>query len=149
MSIAKPASGLRVVFDTNVYFSAFTHPRGVPFRIWQEAIRRRFVLLTSPAIVRELADVLREKLDWDESALVAQLKLIVSVAALVVPQVKLNVVLADDDDNRILECAVAGKADLVVSGDHHLLDLKAFQGIGIGRPVDLLRTLGEPPSSRP
>jgi predicted nucleic acid-binding protein len=51
------------------------------------------------------------------------------------------VVAADPDDDRILECAVAGAADLIVSGDHHLNRLKSFRGIGIVRPVDFLRTL--------
>jgi uncharacterized protein len=44
--------------------------------------------------------------------------------------------------DRILECAVAGNADLIVSGDRHLIEFKSFQGIGIVRPVDFLRTLG-------
>ena len=142
MSIAKPAGGIRVVFDTNVYFSAFTHPRGVPFRIWQQAISRRFSLLISPAIIREVAGVLRDDLDWEEPVIIAQLKLIVKVAEMVKPSIILSVVISDDDDNRILECAVSGNANLIVSGDHHLLDLKSFQGIGIIRPVDLQRTLG-------
>jgi predicted nucleic acid-binding protein len=48
----------------------------------------------------------------------------------------------DEADNRILECAVAGEADLVVFGDQHLRRLKSFAGIGIVRPVDFHRTLG-------
>ncbi len=48
MSTAKP-SGLRAVLDTNVYFSAFSHRQGVPFRIWQKAIAQ-YTLLVSPAI---------------------------------------------------------------------------------------------------
>jgi len=62
------ASGtnLRLVLDTNVYFSAFTHRKGVPFRIWQQAVMRRYRLLISPAILREVAKVLRQKLAWQE-----------------------------------------------------------------------------------
>jgi predicted nucleic acid-binding protein len=48
----------------------------------------------------------------------------------------------DPADDRILACAVAAKADLIVSGDHHLRRLKAFSGIGIISPVDFRRTLG-------
>jgi len=58
MSIAK-SSGLRVVFDTNVYISAFTYREGPPFRIWQQAVKGRSVLLISPVIMREVAKVLR------------------------------------------------------------------------------------------
>jgi uncharacterized protein len=54
----------------------------------------------------------------------------------------LNVIAADPDDDRVLECAVSGHADLIVSGDQHLTRLESFRGIGIVRPVDFLRTLG-------
>jgi predicted nucleic acid-binding protein len=47
----------------------------------------------------------------------------------------------------ILECAVAGKAGLIASGDHHLLDLKSFRNIGIIRPADFRRTLPGVPRS--
>ena len=135
-------SGLTAVLDTNVYISALNHPKGVPFRIWQQAIRRRYTLLVSPAIMRETARVLREYFEWTEPAIVAQLKLLAKVAQIVTPNITIDVIVEDDSDNRILECAVAGNADLIVSGDHHLRKLKTYQGIGIVRPADFLRTLG-------
>ena len=63
------------------------------------------------------------------------------MATIVSPDFTLNVIVEDEPDNRVLECAVAGKADLIVSGDLDLRRLKSFQGIAIVRPVDLLRTL--------
>lgn len=140
MNAARPA-GLRVVFDTNVYVSAFTHPRGTPFRIWRYALERRCVLLVSPLIIAEIAGVLRETFDWDEAAIVRRLKVLAKIAEVVVPRVRLQVVAADPDDDRILECAVDGAADLIVSGDRHLTRLESCQGIGIVRPVDFLRML--------
>jgi putative PIN family toxin of toxin-antitoxin system len=140
MNTAKPA-GLRVVLDTNVYVSAFTHSRGTPFRIWRHALERRYVLLVSPVIIVELAGVLRETFDWDEANIVHRLKLLAKIAEIVIPGTPLQVVVADPDDDRILECAVAGAADLVVSGDRHLNRLRTFRGIGIVRPADFLRTL--------
>jgi predicted nucleic acid-binding protein len=51
-------------------------------------------------------------------------------------------VIADDpSDDRILECAVAGRADLIVSGDRHLRKLTVYRNIGIAGPSDFLRTL--------
>jgi predicted nucleic acid-binding protein len=47
-------------------------------------------------------------------------------------------IIVDDPDNRILECAVAGQADFIISGDKHLLNLKNFQGINIVTPADFL-----------
>jgi putative PIN family toxin of toxin-antitoxin system len=135
------SNNLRVVKDTNVYFSALTHPGGAPFKLWQKAIERRYILLTSPAIMREIARVLRSQGGWEDAEIVSFLKLLVRVAQIVSPDFTLKVIVEDEADNRVLECAVAGKANLIVSGDLDLRRLKSFRGIGIVRPVDLLRTL--------
>jgi len=52
-------------------------------------------------------------------------------AHVIEPLVRLDVVADDPDDNRVLECAVAGRADCIVSGDRHLLRLGAFEGTPI------------------
>ena len=135
-----PASKLRAVLDTNVYFSAFTH-KGPPFRIWQEAVKRSFILLVSPVILREIAGVLREDLQWQATDIVAHLKLVARIAEIISPKVSLQVIAEDPADDRILECALAGGADLIVSGDRHLRKLRSFRGIGIVQPSDFLRTL--------
>jgi putative PIN family toxin of toxin-antitoxin system len=131
-----------VVFDTNVYFSAFTHPLGPPFRIWTKAVKGGFILLVSPAILREIAHVLRDVLLWQESDILAHLKLVAKVAEIVSPTISLRVIAEDPTDDRILECAVSGRADLIVSGDRHLRKQKSFRNIGIVQPSDFLRTLG-------
>jgi uncharacterized protein len=141
MSDAKHGGPLRVVLDTNVYFSAFT-TRGISFGIWRAAVNRRYALIVSPAIIGEIAGVLRADADWNESRIVRRLKLLTRLAEMVTPTAALRVVIADPDDDRIVECAVAGNAHLIVSGDHHLTKLKEFEGIGIVRPADFLRTLG-------
>lgn len=115
--------------------------RGAPFELWRSAISRKYRLLVSRAIIAELAAVLRADLAWPENDIVAQLKLIVRVASIVQPTFTLEVVARDPDDDRILECAVEGRADLIVSGDRHLTELRAFQGIAIVRPADFLRML--------
>jgi putative PIN family toxin of toxin-antitoxin system len=141
MSAEKPGDLLKVVLDTNVYFSGFSSTRGVAFQLWSRAVRGEYVLLISPAIIREVADVLRTDLQWPEPEIIARLKRVVRVAKIVEPKLTLEVIAADPDDDRILECALAGNADLIVSGDRHLIRLKAFQGIGIVRPIDFLRSL--------
>jgi uncharacterized protein len=60
------------------------------------------------------------------------------VARVLKPPVHIHV-LADEPDNRILECALVAQADLIVSGDRHLRQLKKFQGIPITRLIDFLR----------
>ena len=89
---------------------------------------------------------------WQRSSVIAieervrirRLKLLTRAGEIILPQHTLEVITEDPPDNRILECAVEGSADLIVSGDGHLRELKVYQGIPIVRPVDLLRTLGIP-----
>lgn len=52
-------------------------------------------------------------------------------ALMLEPEIVLSVVRDDPDDDRVLECAIAGKVDYVVSGDRHLLKLKSYKGIPI------------------
>jgi uncharacterized protein len=140
MSIEKTGR-LRVVLDTNVYVSAFTHPQGQPFQIWRKALQGEYILLISPSIAAEVAGVLGSKFGWDNLHTIRRIKLLAKTAEIVIPMISLNAIMDDEADNRILECAVVGKAGLVVSGDQHLKRLKSFRGIGIIRPVDFLRIL--------
>src|ERR1043166_3154184 len=134
-----PASGLRVVLDTNVYISALAYPRRPIAEIWRHALRRRYHLLVAPAIINEVGRILRTLLQWDDARVVAQLRLMVKVAEVVVPTFTLQVIAEDADDDRVLECAVAGRADLIVSGDRHLQKLRHYEHIPIVRPADFLR----------
>jgi predicted nucleic acid-binding protein len=52
--------------------------------------------------------------------------------------------LKDEPDNRILECALLATADIIVTGDRHLLSLKRHRGIFIVRLADFLELLGRP-----
>ncbi len=86
--------------------------------------------------------MLRTEAKWGEPEIIRYLKLVAKVADIVIPSIALEVVVDDPDDDRILECATAGHADLIASGDRHLTRLRSFEGIGIVRPVDFQRTLG-------
>jgi putative PIN family toxin of toxin-antitoxin system len=89
------------------------------------------LLVTSPAILDELDEKLRLKFKVSpEDADLIRARL--QCNALVVnPGVLLDVVGDDPDDNRVLECALTGEADYVVSGDRHLLKLGSVEGIPI------------------
>jgi uncharacterized protein len=122
--------------------SAFLYPGRPLFQLVRLAARHRYRLLISPAIVRELGRVLEEEFDIAERVKIQRLKTLTRAAEIVSPRIILEVIKEDPPDNRILECAVEGKADLIVSGDRHLLRLKSYRGIPVVRPIDFLRTLG-------
>lgn len=128
----------RVVFDTNVLISAYGFG-GKPALAVRAAIDGRLELLTSSAILTELADKLGGVLGFEAAAVEEVVRQMVRLGTVIRPKRRLEVV-ADDADNRVLECAVEGAADLIVSGDHHLLDLGSFEGVGIVRVAELLGT---------
>jgi putative PIN family toxin of toxin-antitoxin system len=125
----------RVVFDTNVFVSAYGFG-GSPADLIRAAIRGEIRLVTSPAILAEVARVLADKLEFEQERVEAVVRQIARVADVVRPTERLSVV-ADEPDNRVPECAVAGEADLIISGDRHLLSLREYAGIrvlGVARP---------------
>jgi putative PIN family toxin of toxin-antitoxin system len=129
---------MRVVFDTNVFISAFVVRGSSAERAFLFAQQRRFDLCTSVAILTETARKLRDKFNQLDADITAALKLISRASTVYKPSIRVNV-LADTPDNRILECALAAAADVIVTGDRHLLKLKKYQNIAIIRLADLLR----------
>lgn len=118
---------MRVAFDTNIYVSALTFPGGRGEEALRLAIEGRFELLISAAIVVELARVLRSKFDWEEDRITDACRLIGAIGKPVNPKRRVSL-LKDEADNRILECASEGRADLIVTGDRHLLDIRQYAG---------------------
>jgi putative PIN family toxin of toxin-antitoxin system len=132
---------MRVVADTNILISALMFG-GLPGRFLDLALRQRFALVTSMALLDELDEKLRGKFavsDGDALAIRAKLEDNVS---LVGPDFELNAIPDDPDDNRVLECALAGKADFVVSGDRHLLRIGNYEGIAIVTTRQFIETAG-------
>ena len=120
---------IRLVADTNIYISAVIFG-GLPGSVLDLGVMQAVRLVVSPALLDELVEKLRTKFGVAaKDAAYIRVKL-ESVADVVKPQIVLEAVL-DPDDNRVLECAVAGRSDYIVSGDRHLLKLKAHAGIPI------------------
>ncbi|MFQ5846184.1 MAG: putative toxin-antitoxin system toxin component, PIN family [Candidatus Methylomirabilales bacterium] len=123
---------MRVVLDTNTFISALlfsgTASRVVP--LWQS---RSITLLISKAILQEYLRALaypKFRLSDQEIRGVIEEKLLPSVETVQVKK-HLTVVLRDPEDNKFLECAVAGRAKYLVTGDRDLLELGSYRGIMI------------------
>ncbi|MHB8896803.1 MAG: putative toxin-antitoxin system toxin component, PIN family [Candidatus Geothermincolia bacterium] len=120
------------MFDSNVYISALLFD-GPPRQILQFAVKREVVLIASDAVINETAGKLRNKFSWPEHRIEQFVRATSRLAELNKPKRKISVV-SDEADNRVLECAIAGEANLIISGDKHLLRLKSYQGIPIQKP---------------
>lgn len=127
------ASTLRIVFDTNVYISAALHGREEE-TILHLASTWRVTLVASEFILSELEEKLREKFQWPENQVILFLETIRDLVEIIEPEMTLSIIEEDDDDNRILECAVAGEAGLIITYDQDLLRLKSYEAIGIITP---------------
>ncbi len=121
---------LRVVFDTSVYVSAFITPGGRGEDAYFRAVRGEVALVTSVPILTELARKLRDKFHWNDEHIRDTCRHIASLAEVIKPKTVVSV-LFDEPDNRILECAVEGKAELIVTGDKQLLKLETYEGITV------------------
>ena len=133
---------LRVVLDTNVYITVFNFPSSPLQQIWHGARDGRFLLFSSPAIIREFARVVRHHFAWNERRISVHVRLLSKAATVLSPRFLPDAIPEDPADNHILACAVEGHADLIVSGDKDLLRLGTYRGIPIVRPMEFLRTLG-------
>jgi putative PIN family toxin of toxin-antitoxin system len=129
---------LKVVFDTNIFISAFVIPGSKAEEAYSHALKRDFNLYSSVAILTETAQKLREKFGWQQDKITSLLKAIAKVAIVIKTEPHLHL-LEDEPDNRVLECAEAAGADFIVTGDKHLLFLKHFQGTNLIRLADLLK----------
>jgi|SRR5437764_10928818 len=121
---------IRVVIDTNIYISALLFG-GLPGSLLDIAFLQSFVLVISPALLDELDEklLLKFEISVEDTAIIrGKLE---SIAEIIRPDLVLNVVEDDPDDDRVLECAVKGDADYIVTGDRHLLKLGVYEGISI------------------
>jgi putative PIN family toxin of toxin-antitoxin system len=123
---------MKVVFDTNIFISAFVVPGGNADRAYALARRGKCELCSSVAILTETAKKLREKFGQEDDDVRDALRAISRTAVVLKPATRIDV-LDDKPDKRILECAVEAGADVIVTGDKHLLKLKGFRGIAIVR----------------
>ena len=124
---------IKVVIDTNVFVSALYLPESRPGELVLLARRKKIVNCTSHQIVAEIERILQKKLGWDQDRARSAVRQIMNFSEMVNTEERLNVI-NDDADNRLLECAVASRAEFIISGDKHLLGLKAYQGISIITP---------------
>jgi len=136
---------LKVVFDTNIYISAFVIPGGNAEKAYIHAIDGDFELCTSVAILTELARKLDEKFGWEKQK-IAQLITSISNLATVFKITPWLQVISDDPDNRILECALKAAADFVVTGDKHLLKLRSYKHLEIIGLSTFITMLHQPPT---
>ena len=132
---------MRTVLDTNVLISAFNFPGGSPEYVYRFVVEGRLELATSRALLAEFGRILTDKFGWDPDHPEEAVAQVARIASVVKPAEQVQVIAADPADDRVLEAAAEAGADVIVSGDKHLLRLGNWRSIRIISPAHLLAEL--------
>jgi putative PIN family toxin of toxin-antitoxin system len=129
---------LRAVIDTNVYISAIFWG-GKPRTILDMGRDGLLSAFTSPDNEREISDKLSERFHLPHVDVNRIMLDLATFTTPVEPVRKVVLIREDPEDDKFLECAVACRANYVISGDHHLINLKSFENIPVVTPSDFLK----------
>lgn len=135
---------MRVVFDSNILVAAALFPGGRADAAVTKILDGVDNLLISRPIIREVLSVLATKFSRDKEELSRVAVVLGEMGEMVEPLHRLSV-FRDEPDNRILECAVEGKAKVIVTGDKAMLAVRQYEGI---RLITLAEYLDKPRSGR-
>jgi putative PIN family toxin of toxin-antitoxin system len=138
---------MRAVIDTNILVRAVIKPTGTVGPVLLRLRQGDYTLLYAQPLLEELIDVLnrpriREKYQLTNQDIQTIVSLILLRGEAVVPQERI-IACRDPKDDKFLEVAVTGKADVIVSGDQDLLVLHPFGGISIILPATFLQMLDQ------
>ena len=127
-----------VVFDTNILISALFSETGSPFRALALAKIGQIESVTCQEIMDEFLEKLLLKFKFSEDKAQSAIDEILSFSRIVEISGTLKAVPNDPDDDMVIECAVAGNASHIVTGDKHLLSLVKYQDIAIAKAADFV-----------
>jgi putative PIN family toxin of toxin-antitoxin system len=132
---------IKAVFDTNVLVSAWFW-RGAESRLVELAEEGVIEAHTSPQLLTELRRALEyPKFRLEQSEIDEICDYYILVLRTVEPKRSVNVIPEDPEDNRVIECADESVADFIISGNHHLLDLRRYGNMRIVRAKEMLEEL--------
>ena len=134
---------MRVVFDTNIVVSSSLSPKGIRAGLIQKWKDNNFDLVVSEAILKEYKKALSyQDVSKKHQMSVKEINQLIrnfrKFALVVSPKTKIKVIKDDPDDNKFLESAEEGRAEIIVGADKHLLDLSEYQGIKILSATEFL-----------
>lgn len=127
----------KVLLDTNVIISALVFG-GKPREILMRVQRFEMDAIISPQLLSELSEILVKKFGFSKEKVQLTEDLIKKCFKQVYPSLEFDVV-KDKDDNRVLEAAVEGNCNIIITGDKELLELEQFRDIKIMTPEEFLQ----------
>lgn len=130
---------MRITIDTNILVSALGW-NGAEASVVEMVLESKLELYLSTEILSEFFRVVKyPKFRFADSEIDGFIGRLLSNSVIVNPSQSVKVIIDDPADNKILECALEGKSEFIISGDRHLLSLGEYEGIKILRAVDFLK----------
>ncbi len=138
---------IRIVIDTNVFLSGILTPNRAPAQLLELVLSGKIKLAISPQIIHEIQRVIKypgiiklmKKRKIASEELEKAIFRMLRVSYITPGVVEIQGVAAGPADDMFLACALESQAEYIVSGDHHLTDLKEYQGIRIVPPAEFIR----------
>jgi len=122
---------MKITVDTNVIISALGW-NGPEFKLMDLVFNKKINLVLSTQILEEFIGIAKsEKFDFSDEEIDDFSEALINIGKIVFPEENISRIKEDPQDNRILECALAGNSKFIISGNSHLLKLKEFEGIKI------------------
>ena len=132
---------MNIVCDTNVLVSGFLfggHAREIP-RLASRGVVINFI---SPGILREVEDVMRRsKFGLHPEQVLEIIALFKDTFEIVSPSIRVQAISSDPEDNQVIEAALAARAEYIISGDRHLLELAKWEDIHLISPAQFMQTV--------
>lgn len=132
--------GVKIVLDTNVLVSGIFWS-GIPFKILEYWMQNKFELIVSREILNEYQRTLGKISKGKNDTLVDHWMLLIAEHSNIINTKRRFRLSADPDDDKFIECAVAGSAKYIVSGDSHLLGIGTVLDIPIITPSEFLKKI--------
>ena len=130
---------IKFVFDTNILISSTLWDGSVAQKLLYKLIEQDSVIFSSTEILEEYQKILKRDFDYSNEEVTNIMKKVLQFITIVNPCIKVDAVKDDADDNKIIECALEGEAEYIISYDKHLLNLKEFRGIKIVKPEEVIK----------
>ena len=134
---------IRIVLDTNVLISALLFG-GIPRKILELVLVEKLQLLCSSEILKETEGVLsRPKFKLKKAIVKSFVNEIADLSEIIEPIKRFKVVKEDPNDDMLFDCAHAGNADFIISGNDHVVKVNIFQTTKVFNPADFLKTISK------
>ena len=135
---------MRIVLDTNSLIQSIS-PKSTYHEVWQSVLTGRNVLCVSNEILEEYAEILNRLAGKKTADLVLNTIIECKNVVFLTPYYHFNLITADPDDNKFVDCAIQANARYIVTNDHHYDVLRQieFPKVGIIKLIDFLQMIHE------